>query len=310
MYLRFPKKLHIELSDACNAKCPMCKRNDPYTLIATDLVKKASLDLDILQKTFGDRHFDQVMMCGNNGEPFANKEIFDILEYFSTRTSCLIANTNGSLRTEEFWRKLGSLPNLEVVWGIDGFTQETHHMYRVDTNLEKILKNAQAFIDGGGKALWQMIVFKHNEHEVESCKQLSREMGFDEFRFVHTKRFYRSDTHTYLWKGKEYTLEKSEYTKTQPLEYYKDKEYTIECQAERDEEIYIEATGEVWPCCYMPRDNEIDRDPAEYNIYNRSIEDILFSVYFDQVKQSIHKCPMKTCIRSCGHKHRNLRIAQ
>jgi MoaA/NifB/PqqE/SkfB family radical SAM enzyme len=310
MFLRFPKKVHIELSDLCNAKCPMCKRNDPYTLEETDLVKNVNLDYDIIYKSFNGRKYDQVMMCGNNGEPFMHKDIYKILEFFSTNTKCLIANTNGSLRNEDFWFKLGKLPNLEVVWGIDGITQESHHQYRVNTSLEKILKNAKAFIDGGGKAIWQMIVFKHNEHEIEQAKKLSKEMGFFEFRFVHTKRFYRSETHKYMFKGVEYSLEKSEYTKTHPITFYKNKEYTINCQAQETEEFYLEATGEVWPCCYMPRDNEIPRDASQYNIHNRLLEDILNSIYFDQVKTSIDKNPMKTCIMTCGHKNRNLRIAQ
>lgn len=311
MYLRFPKRLHLELTDACNAKCPMCKRNDAYTLEETSLVKNISLDYDLLVKTFGEKQFDQVKLCGNNGEPFANKEVFKIIEYFSPRTKVITANTNGSLRSESFWAKAGKIPNLEVVWGIDGITQESHHLYRVNTNLEKILKNAKAFIDAGGNAIWNMIVFKHNEDEVESAKKLSEEIGFAEFKFVHTRRFYRSDTHKYIWNDKEYTLEKSSQTETQPIKFYENKTYDkIVCQGESTEEIYIEATGEVWPCCYITKDNEIARNASDYNIRNKPIEDIVNSLYFDEVKNSFTNKPMKLCELTCGHNLRNLRITK
>lgn len=286
----------------------MCKRNHPYTLEETHLVRHQQLSLETITRSFAGRKFDQVMMCGNNGEPFANKEVYEILKFFSPSTKCLIANTNGSLRTTKFWSELAKLPNLEVVWGIDGITQQTHELYRVNTDLQKIFANARAFIESGGKAIWQMIIFKHNEHELARAKQISTEMGFAEFRVVHTKRFYVDEIHKYEWKGEVRVLEKSQLTQVQPLSFFKDKAFTITCQGETTEEIYIEATGEVWPCCYIPRDNTIPRISSEYNINNRPIHDIINSAYFDEVKQSFTTSPMSMCTRTCGHNHRNLRI--
>ena len=44
-----------------------------------------------------------------------------------------------------------------------------------------IIKNAQAFIDAGGYAVWKMIKFDHNEHQVEDCRALAKNLGFQRF---------------------------------------------------------------------------------------------------------------------------------
>ena len=52
------------------------------------------------------------------------------------------------------------------------------------------MANAKAFIEAGGKARWKMIVFKHNEHQIDEAKLLAKDMGFWEFdKHVSTRNF-------------------------------------------------------------------------------------------------------------------------
>ena len=44
----------------------------------------------------------------------------------------------------------------------------------------------------GGIAQWDYIVFKHNEHQVEEARKLSKELGFFEFQIKKTSRFFKT----------------------------------------------------------------------------------------------------------------------
>ena len=67
-----------------------------------------------------------------------------------------------------------------MTFSIDGLA-DTNKLYRIGINHERVMANAKAFIEAGGKARWKMIVFKHNEHQIDEAKQLAKDMGFWEF---------------------------------------------------------------------------------------------------------------------------------
>ena len=52
------------------------------------------------------------------------------------------------------------------------------------------MENAQAFIDAGGRARWDFIVFAHNEHQVEDAEALAKKMGFEKFQYKKSARFF------------------------------------------------------------------------------------------------------------------------
>jgi hypothetical protein len=45
----------------------------------------------------------------------------------------------------------------------------------------KLIKNAETFINAGGNATWEYLIFDHNDHQVEQARQLSIDMGFVAF---------------------------------------------------------------------------------------------------------------------------------
>jgi hypothetical protein len=55
---------------------------------------------------------------------------------------------------------------------------------------KKIMQNAEAFIQAGGRARWDYIVFAHNEHQVEEAESLSKSMGFEKFQYKKSARFF------------------------------------------------------------------------------------------------------------------------
>lgn len=188
------KTVHLEITERCNANCPQCSRNinggeeNPY-------LDNRELSLQDIKNIFPSDFVEQlshIYMCGNYGDPIIAKDTLEVFKYFrNIKSSILLSmNTNGSARTTDWWIELAHIlgKNGYVIFSIDGLS-DTNHIYRRNTNFEKIIENAKMFINAGGTAHWEFIVFNHNEHQVEQAEQLSKELGFTKFQTKKTARF-------------------------------------------------------------------------------------------------------------------------
>ena len=132
-------------------------------------------------------------MCGNYGDPIAARDTLEVFEYFRNinEKMNLSMHTNGSAKKTDWWQKLAYVLGSRgyVVFGIDGL-EDTNHLYRQNTVWSKIMENVRAFIESGGRARWDYIVFAHNEHQVEEAESLSKELGFEKFQIKKSARFF------------------------------------------------------------------------------------------------------------------------
>jgi MoaA/NifB/PqqE/SkfB family radical SAM enzyme len=187
-------QLHVELTNACNAACPMCTRfhiNSP--LIRPDL-EIDQITIEKFKKYFPPhiiKKCEVVLFCGVHGDPGMAKDLYEICEYIaecSPGHTSIRMNTNGGMRKPEFWSKLGSLFakqrrdhwRWQVTFSIDGLA-DTNHLYRRNVEWDRVTANSQAFIDAGGFAEWDFLIFGHNEHQIDEAKTLSKKMGFVNF---------------------------------------------------------------------------------------------------------------------------------
>jgi MoaA/NifB/PqqE/SkfB family radical SAM enzyme len=142
------------------------------------------LSLADIQKIFPEsfiKQLDRMYMCGNYGDPIVAKDTLEVFRHFRQVNPSLRLEmfTNGSAKNESFWQELAQTIDL-VHFSIDGL-EDTNHLYRKGTHFPTIIKNARAYLAAGGKAVWDFIVFRHNEHQIEQVRALSRELGFTKF---------------------------------------------------------------------------------------------------------------------------------
>jgi MoaA/NifB/PqqE/SkfB family radical SAM enzyme len=191
------KQVHYEITDKCNARCPQCGRTNRKNSTTQPWISNNEMSLEDFKEASPPEFISYIKscyFCGNAGDPLANKNFMNILKYcFENNPSISIStSSNCSLKSERWWKELGSFTknkHFRIIAGIDGISQETHSLYRVNTYFEKIMKNLKSYINAGGEAVWQFIIFKHNENEIEIAKQMSKDIGFKEFRFFNSNRF-------------------------------------------------------------------------------------------------------------------------
>lgn len=178
--------LHIELSSICNSVCPGCPRFAGHS----PNVEIGLYEISIAQfKTWFPETFlkniESINFCGNFGDPMAATDIEAILNYCSDNQVLKVTvRTNGGLRSSTLWENIGKLfaknPKWNMIFSIDGLS-DTNHLYRRNVSWEKLKKNITAYNSQGGYSTWEYLVFKHNEHQIEEAKVLSKSLGFNEF---------------------------------------------------------------------------------------------------------------------------------
>ena len=288
------KILHVEASTHCNARCPLCPRNiSGYNVpgVYEELHLTPQRYREVLE-TFPD--LDHVYFNGNLGDPMMNPNILELVELSRCYTNIF---TNGSIGRKDVWQGLGKQEGM-VTFSIDGL-QDTNHLYRQDVDWNKLMERVSWYIESGGKAVWKYVIFKHNHHQIEEARALSKKLGFSEFDAVDHGRNYgpvlnkeAEITHWILphdgsrQPEKQDIAEKIKRYKTNNHNWkdFEGQVHDIVCdEHEIQQKVYVDVHGRVSPCCYQG-----------FDLPNRSRVDIS---QFDDLKRS---WSTKSCDQVCA----------
>lgn len=270
--------VHLEVTERCQASCPMCDRNMKGGKLNPNLsLNELSLaDIKAMFDPQFVKQLDRIYMCGNFGDPIVADDTLEIFEYFRSQKKELTLgmNTNAGAKKPDWWRELAKVLGSYsyVKFSFDGL-KDTNHLYRQGVNWDIAVTNAEAFIEAGGKAHWDYLIFEHNEHQVEEARQLSERMGFQKFIPKKTGRFYstiradgKSEHQAVNHKGEEkQLLQKPKEVKYQnkeieriaelkekygSLESYFDN-VQISCKVAKEKNMFVSAEGLILPCCWV-----------------------------------------------------------
>lgn len=160
--------VELELTTLCNAKCQLCYRN--YTTFDQHYPANKVRPLEEVIRqldTFPDLVW--VRLVGTISEPTLYKHFFDLVKYIKQRNIRIEICTNGDTHNPDWWRELALLMNADdrVYFTICGSTQELHEIYRKNTRLDRILKNARAFRSENKNDYAQCIRFSYNSDDFD-----------------------------------------------------------------------------------------------------------------------------------------------
>lgn len=268
--------VHLEITQLCQAACPMCDRNENGGK-DNKHITNAELSLEDCKKIFSPEFIKQLTtmyMCGNLGDPIVAKDTLEVFRYFREHNPnmWLSMNTNAGARDTEWWTKLAEIYNGKgsVIFSVDGL-EDTNHLYRQNVKWSIVENSMRSFINAGGRARWDYIIFEHNQDQVEQAEQLSKEWGCEKFIKKKTARFFstarnvgkeehqaqnRKGTETVLLKKPKEEFQNRALSKEQDLithygsmtKYYDS--CKIDCKVAKEGNIFITAEGLLMPCCW------------------------------------------------------------
>lgn len=313
--------VHIEISANCNSRCLDCGRYvkgtdlvNPYLEIGS----KGLMSLATVNNVFDEeisKNLRYVNFTGTYGEATTHPNFFDILNLIadnvdrqkehrlshgSTDKVKLMIETNGGMHTPEYWREFSNIVKNRfardsvIIFGIDGTDDDTHQMYRRGVNFDKVLANAAAVIDNKVNAVWSMISFNHNEHQLDNAKTMSKSLGFKAFK-IRRSRLRSVATQTVTVLSNEYQKKKnisaeelsysSEHSKFFTVTnaksdrfYFENKidsyfdETSVECEWKITNKVNVDYTSRVWQCCYF---STFYHAPVEYHNLDK-VKDLNF----------------------------------
>lgn len=331
------KIVHVEASSRCNSHCPMCSRFDADGFVQKDLTEE-NLSPEIFYKLFTkdfSRQLDHVYFSGVYGDPCINKHLPEFVDWLlDNGCKSISIDTNGGYRNEQWWEKLAR-PGVLINFSIDGTDDDTLQKYRMGVSYEKLISNVKAFLRVGGQAQWNFIVFRHNEHQIETAEQLAKELGM-KFRIKVTQKFRSYKNYKVIKSGVHvFTLEPPLNEKYrhpnvgesdhQPIQFlsFNLKKYQhleknkVNCKSLDRKEIFLSASGLVFPCCYLG--TYIHNSPGSYQfnqLYNtsdfdlktNSLESVILKMYEikDLWDSTIDEGNLITCLSTCGDKNTTL----
>jgi len=185
--------MHLEISSLCNAACPCCPRfNSTSPKIAPGQFL-GYISYEDFIKWFPKEVMVKVRylnFCGNHGDPGTNPDLPKILNYLSQfRLRKFQMHTNGGMKSPKFWDEVGyelnnmKASNVTFTFSIDGL-EDTNHIYRRNVKWDKLISNVKEVTKYKNIfVIWDYLVFKHNEHQLEEAEKLSKELGFAAIEF-------------------------------------------------------------------------------------------------------------------------------
>jgi radical SAM protein with 4Fe4S-binding SPASM domain len=244
-----PVSLSFEPTTSCNLRCPECPSG----------LRSFTRPTGMLGKDFFSDTIDQLarellyLVFYFQGEPYLNPDFLDMVKYASSKKIYTATSTNGHYLDDANARRTVESGLDRLIISIDGTTQDVYQQYRVGGKLEKVLEGTRRIVKWK-KALksktpfviFQFLVVRPNEHQVEDVRMLAKELGVDEVRFKTAQVYdFETDPNQLIPTGDRY----SRYRKTEDGSYQVKNPLSNHCWRLWHATV-ITWDGLVVPCCF------------------------------------------------------------
>ncbi len=277
-----PFFISIEPTTSCNLRCPQCPSGLREFTRPTGMLQNQLFEKIILQTK---KHLHSLTFYFQ-GEPYLNPDFLKMVSFANQHNVFTITSTNAHYLTEENAKKTIESKLDKLIISVDGITKEVYEKYRIGGHFDKviegtkeILKQKKLLKSSSPHVVWQFVVFKTNEHQIEAVKKLGKELGVDEVK-IKTAQIYDFEN------GHDLIPEQEEYAryKQNPSGKYELKNKLLNQCWRMWQGCVITWDGKIVPCCF-------DKD-AKYklgNLEKDTFESIWFSQSYNNFRRSILK---------------------
>lgn len=178
-----PMSISFEPTTSCNLRCPECPSGlrsftRPTGMLQDDLFEKT---IDELADTL------TYLIFYFQGEPFLNTSFLKQVKYASKKNIYTATSTNGHYLKDHVAKKTVESGLDRLIISIDGTTQDVYEQYRVGGKLEKVIEGTKNIMKWKKElksktphVIFQFLVVRPNEHQIEEVHRLAKELGVDE----------------------------------------------------------------------------------------------------------------------------------
>ena len=277
-----PISLSVEPTTSCNLRCPECPSGLRSFTRATGM-----LSLEVYQKILDELHpVLWYLILYFQGEPYLHPQFFEMVKASSDRKIYTATSTNAHYLTSENARKtvLSGLDRLII--SIDGTTQDTYESYRVGGSLDKVIAGTKQIVSWkkalGSKTpylIFQFLVVKPNEHQVNEVKALATTLGVDKVVLKTAQIYDYQNGSSLIPENERY----SRYRKNADGSYSLKNRLLNHCW-KMWHSCVITWDGKVVPCCF-------DKDASHPmgNISNQHFHDLWFGEPYMAFRRNLMK---------------------
>ncbi len=180
-----PMAIAIEPTTACNLGCPECPSGLKQFTRATGNLKE-DFYKSIIDQVYKDTFY---LTFYFQGEPYINPNFLEMVKYANEKKIYTATSTNAHFLSEDNAQKTVESGLDRLIISLDGTTQEIYENYRIGGSLDKVIAGTKNVVKWKKKLksktphlIFQFLVVKPNEHQIEDAYQLANELGVDEVR--------------------------------------------------------------------------------------------------------------------------------
>lgn len=278
-----PVSISFEPTTSCNLRCPECPSGLRAFTRPTGMLQQ-----DFFRRTIDEIHRELLYLIFYfQGEPYLNPEFLDMVRYARERGIYTATSTNAHYLNDENARKTIESGLDRLIISIDGTTQEVYQQYRVGGKLDKVLEGARNVVKWKKQLnsstpfiIFQFLVVKPNEHQIESVKKLAGEIGVDDVRFKTAQVYdYENDPNQLITNIDKY----SRYRKTAEGVYIPKNKLANRCWKMQHSNV-ITWDGLVVPCCF-----DKDADHRMGDLKTASFREIWKSNAYQQFRRNLQQ---------------------
>ncbi|MCC9135703.1 SPASM domain-containing protein [Pontibacter silvestris] len=182
----YPISISLEPTTSCNLRCPECPSGLRSFTRPTGMLQEG-----LFKQTIDQLHRRLLYLIFYfQGEPYLHKNFLELVKYASDRGIYTATSTNAHFLDDDMARKTVASGLDRLIVSIDGTTQETYTAYRIGGKLDKVLDGVRHVVKWKQKLktktphiMFQFLVVRPNEHQLEDVKKLAKELGVDEVVF-------------------------------------------------------------------------------------------------------------------------------
>ena len=275
-----PISFAIEPTTACNLGCPECPSGLKQFSRATGNLKEGTFEriMDQLAKE------SMYLTFYFQGEPYINPQFLAYVRSAANRKMYTATSTNAHFLSDDNARKTVESGLDRLIISIDGTTQDTYSSYRVNGELDKVIEGTKNIIKWKKKlksktpnVVFQFLVVKPNEHQVEEVKALGKELGVDKVKFKTAQLYDYKNGHELMPENNKY----SRYHKLPDGTYGLKNELLNHCWKLWNSCVFT-WDGKVVPCCF-------DKDASHQfgDINNTTFRDIWHNKSYSSFRTNI-----------------------